>query len=201
MAGPGDPFTPGPTVDPTAGIPNMQDFESLRNQWATFLDQPGARTALLQFGTTLLQTPGFGETPAGQIGRAIGAGGEAVTRQQEAESKQELRGAQTEAATQRALGAASTLGLGYYRQQAMNERQKNALMLRAQAIYSSDIKAMQARYDAAKLTGNPPPLRIPSFDEWMRYRGIDALRLGVQGPGTTSSAPPTEEPTAPAETE
>lgn len=49
-------------------------------QWDDFLQRPGNRQALLQMGLQLMQPMAQGQTVAGQIGQAIGAGGEAVDR-------------------------------------------------------------------------------------------------------------------------
>jgi hypothetical protein len=61
--------------------------------FAGMLDDPRARTALLQFGLQLMQ-PAYGQSTLGAVGQAIGAGGEAIgrieaqdTKRTEAESK------------------------------------------------------------------------------------------------------------------
>lgn len=69
MADVGDALTGG-QVDPATAAAG----------WDDWLQRPGNRTALLQIGLNLMQPPGFGQTVAGQVGQAIGAGGEAQAR-------------------------------------------------------------------------------------------------------------------------
>lgn len=108
------PFAPGSVGDPTANLPGRETFEELRSQWSNFLEQPGARTAMLQAGIALMQPPSFGDTPLSQFGRAIGSAGEAVTRdmelgrkERESESKIDLAESRSEAERARAGEAAS----------------------------------------------------------------------------------------------
>lgn len=121
MAGP---FSLGPNDDPTANLPDEGTFNKLRDQWTTFMDDPGGRAALLSMGLSLMQPPNFGDNPTSQIGRALGMAGETVGRreamdvkqretgvkEQEAESRQQLRASQADAATSRADTAAARLG-------------------------------------------------------------------------------------------
>lgn len=184
-----DPFTPGPTTDPTAGLPNPNDFENLRSQWSTFLDQPGARAALLQTGIALMQTPGFGQTPAGQIGAALGAGAEAATRSQLVGSKLDVEEAKGEALRARNLASQAGMEREQLRQSSMNERAQNQNMLRARQQYAYEDKAVKDHYqkllkqwgDAEKnreLTGTanpyPKPTEPPSmsFEQWLQYNGM-----------------------------
>lgn len=51
---------------------------------------PTARSALLSFGLQAMQPTGIGQTPMGHIAQAIGAAGEAVTRNELMDQKQEL---------------------------------------------------------------------------------------------------------------
>lgn len=69
-----------PRIDPAAA----------GNQWDDWLNRPGNRTALLQMGLQLMQPPAFGQTVSGQIGQAIGAGGEAVDREAASDLKERL---------------------------------------------------------------------------------------------------------------
>jgi hypothetical protein len=104
--------------DPTQGSPfdfsksmgAMQDrFGALKGQWDSFLQDPAAQTATMQFAINMMQPPSFGDTGMARIGRALGSAGEAVDRRAEAERKQqeseaniELKGARAEAAQSRA---------------------------------------------------------------------------------------------------
>lgn len=70
--------TPQGTVEPAQAA----------GQWDDFLNRPGNRTALLQIGLQLMQPTPMGQTTGGQIGQAIGAGGEAVDRNEAADLKE-----------------------------------------------------------------------------------------------------------------
>ena len=215
MAGPEDPFTPGPTADPTAGIPNMDTFENIRGQWATFLDQPGARTALLQTGLALMQPPQFGQTPAGHIASAIGEGGAAVSRQQAEQSKQELEGARAEAAGARSREAAQRLPLEYFKRQSIEQGQaagnlKNAhsAFQRSQNALFGQYKVSLQEYEKSKLTtpsaqlGPPPqdPRQDPSFNDFGAWLRSPSGAHFASLPGVSTFAAPrqaAQPPTAP----
>ena len=185
MAGAEDPFTPGPTADPTAGIPNMDTFEGIRNQWSTFLDQPGARTALLQTGIALMQTPQFGQTPTGQIGAAIGAGGEAVSRQQAEQSKQDLEAARAEAAGSRAGEAQQRLGLEYFRRQSIERGQEASRQAHLFGLHAAYNKTQETTYQRdmhdwhqnndhlpeARRAPKPERPQYLDFETWARTAG------------------------------
>src|SRR5690348_3857613 len=82
-----DPFTPT-AANPDAA-PSAPDNSSIGQQWSYALNDPVVRTSLLQAGLMLMQPPGFGQTAAGHIGRAIGSAGEALDRQSEDARKQQ----------------------------------------------------------------------------------------------------------------
>lgn len=63
----------------SAGTPQVEPAQAA-GQWDDFLQRPGNRQALLQIGLQLMQPMAQGQTVAGQVGQAIGAGGEAVDR-------------------------------------------------------------------------------------------------------------------------
>lgn len=169
-------------------------FNSLKGQWDSFLDQPGAKTALLQFGINMMQPPSFGDTGISQVGRALGAAGEASTRQQEierkefeTESKADLAGARADAATARAGQAGATQELGWARLQRQKDadaatQQHRKLQgqfgaLREYQKYTAKERALQAAEDKAwsdpvasalrkKGEVKPPPRHIMSEEEF-----------------------------------
>jgi|SRR5215813_1258570 len=98
-----------PQQQPQKRPPPGGDFSGIAQQWADFMDQPGARTALLNAGIALMQPPSFGDTFASQLGRAIGAGGEAATRGEAQAAEVERKEAQAEAARSRAGEAGARL--------------------------------------------------------------------------------------------
>src|SRR5262245_56997727 len=69
-----DPFAPQvPAV--RFGTPNSPE---VRNAWDGFLSNPDNQAALIQFGISLMQPMGFGQTPMGHLGQAIGSAGAAL---------------------------------------------------------------------------------------------------------------------------
>jgi hypothetical protein len=172
-------------TDPTAGIPNQDTFENIRNQWATWIDQPGNRQFLLQAGIALMQPPSFGDTGASQIGRAVGAGAEAATRGEIVGSKLAESEAKSEAAVARAGQAGERLGLEHYRRQSIERGQANQNLIRAQQLYQQDEAKVMGNYNAAlrqwesenallpanKQTPRPlPPKKYTNFQEWVKDR-------------------------------
>lgn len=212
MAGPFDPFTPGPAADPTAGIADPEMFNNLRNQWSSFIEQPGNRAFLLQTGLALMQPPSFGDNPASQIGRAVGEGAEAQTRQQiinsklaESESKSEANVARAHAAGSSAEAIQSRLGLDYFKRQSIERGQEANQLIAAQKLYESEKKNDKADYARAqklwternallpKSKQEPPlsPLKTyDTFEEWARDRAPHLLRLPGIGKAIAPAAKP-----------
>lgn len=56
------------------------DPATATNQWDSWMERPGNRQALLQMGLQMMQPVAMGQTVGGHIGQAVGAGGEAMTR-------------------------------------------------------------------------------------------------------------------------
>jgi hypothetical protein len=211
MAGADDPFTPGESTDPTAGLPDYETFGKVKDQWNTFLDQPGGRAALLSAGLALMQPPSFGDSPMGQIGRAIGAGGEALSRveamdlkQKEIDSKATERAATADAATSRASTAearanTAAAGLDVKREQLKNAQDRAAFQeeLRARIAYGKAVDAInrqnakiRQQNETNKLINGPkatitPELPIPSAEDWIaQSRGAGAgVRMDAPAPG------------------
>lgn len=208
MADPLSPFLPA-----AGALPGMETFESLRSQWDSFLEQPGARTALMQFGVNMLQPPSFGDTPMSQLGRAVGAAGEATTRQgildvkeRESEAKTDLAEARAGAATARAgeAGAradAAASRLGLQRERLELDRQRyglqNSYNLLTQynkyrlAIDKQNADARKAwDNNVTKKPGEAPPAPIVPLGqaEWMAQMSASGGTL-VQPPGGPRPAP------------
>lgn len=71
------------------------------SQWDDWLQRPGNRTALLQMGLQMMQPVGIGQTVGGHIAQSIGAGGEAVARQETSDLKERVADAKMQAADER----------------------------------------------------------------------------------------------------
>lgn len=90
------------TLTPSAPKPGLED------RWRNWMSQPANRAALLQFGISMMQPIGVGQSPMGHLGQAIGEGAQAQGRQQEMEIAQESALAES-GRKSRAEGRASRL--------------------------------------------------------------------------------------------
>lgn len=203
MAGFFDPFTPGATSDPTAGV-DPGTYDKVRSEWDAFLGDPQGRAALLSGGLALMQPPSFGDTGAAQIARAIGAGGESAQigeaqnvkrrdqdiKQQEADSKGDLRVAQAGAAEARAGtagaradAAGSRLELQRQALQSMNERNLLGNRVRLSGMYQNYVK------DVAKRNNDPlrsaPPDPVLPMDAWLKQNPM-LSQMGLVPPNDAS---------------
>lgn len=185
--------------DPTQNLMGPEAFNGIREQWNTFLDQPGGRAALLSAGLALMQPPSFGDTAASQIGRAIGTAGEAVGRreamdikQQDAENKAALAEARIGAAGARSGAAAERLDFAREKLRAGQEniqlQQRVKLGIdygRFRTAAEAENRKRQADYDKAKLLDPTAPapnlIPIPTADQFIRDREQFVGGLGLQG--------------------
>lgn len=116
-----DPNAPAPLVPgqgaPKDTAPPPEQTAGIADQWRGWIGDPHNRAAMIQFGLALSQPISAGQNVGGHFGQALGQAGEAsdrVTAEQQREeelaSKQELRGAQADAADARAGARAAGLG-------------------------------------------------------------------------------------------
>lgn len=105
--------------------PPEQPQGGLLDRWKNFFSDQASQAALINAGAQLMQPMGFGQTPLGHLGRAIGAGGEAATRVGEmdrkasdTESKIFQREAQADTAAKRAQVAEANSNTAAARAQA-----------------------------------------------------------------------------------
>lgn len=207
MAEVDNPFASGP-------MPSNDTFRQLQSEWSNFLEQPGARTALLQAGISMLQPPSFGDTPMSQFGRAVGSAGEAVTRQgvleqreRESDAKTDLAEARADAASARAGAAGAGAGLaeqrlGIQRERLGMDRERYGLQDQMKEVlaYQSYVQKAQTINSKAmeKYEGDlrmgiipktaPPPTQIPilPMEEWAVGMG---LKPGVAKPTPAPGTP------------
>lgn len=189
-----------------------------------FMDDPRARAALLSFGLSMMQPPSFGDNAVSQIGRAIGAGGEAVGRveaqarkdaefglkAQEVESRQDLRAAQADAATSRAETAAaraSTVGdRNLYTAERLRleqerlEQQKGYQgiqnQIRISNAYQKYVKDTTERNNDIGRPRNQPPEPILDYATWLQRSGLAAGAPAGASTSDGTSLPPTRTPGA-----
>jgi len=168
-----------PGDDPTPFLPQGQDFSRMGDQLMGFLNDPRGQAALMSGGLAMMQPPAWGDNFTSQLGRAIGAGGESVRtsealdlKQQEAESKADLRGAQAGAAEARAgtAGARSEtasarLALQAQGLQQLQERNLANQRIRVNAMYSNYLKQLKDENLLLPADKKKQPLLQ---DEWVR---------------------------------
>lgn len=218
MAANPDPFTPGETTDLTAGLPDVNTYKNLVGQWNNFLDQPGGRAQLLSIGLSLLQPPSFGDNPASQIGRAIGAGGETQARQEamdikqkEADTKALLREAQATAAGARASQQAQAAETARERIQSGRERDVLSAKVRLSQAYQGYLNGLDRGYNQelanwqkiqrdSVVTGAPvPPAPVKPaplpIDQWVQQNSLARDLIGAGG-GAPAQAPAAAAPTS-----
>lgn len=208
MAGILDPFNPGVDATPQAGV-DPGTYDKVRSEWESFLGNPQGRAALLSAGLQLMQPPSFGDTPASQIGRAIGAGGASATANQameikenEAASKDELRQARAQAALEnsatRASAAEARVGAAGARsetaalrlqhmQEAARTRGAIQLSQQFQGYVRSVAERNRKGQEAAQFTGRPfVPEPVLAYPDWIRQNPM-LKNLGFDtGGGATS---------------
>lgn len=192
MASPQDYFTPGE-------MPAAQPDQNIMPSIASFMNNPQALNALLAFGTQAM-IPQWGGG-AVQFAKGVGAAGEAASaneaskqKQQEIDSKAELRASQAGAAEARANTAATRSSLTGMIEEGKRQRANDMSRLRLTNLYSNYTRGVDARNktndlanrDPLKPPGSPPlPIeRTMPIDEWYRTNPL-VKDLGLVPPGTT----------------
>lgn len=209
------PFDFGTTESGDSQAPQQGDV--MRNIGA-FMGDPRVQGALLSSGIALMQPPSYGDNFVSQLGRAIGAAGESATAQQkqdiaqsESESKQDLRGAQADAAAARSATAASESQRKANEFQAKQDAAAAERAIRAlraegnmRAQYATDVRKV-AEYNAnQRLFGGPNAHQLPelSFEEYVAANPHLRAMYGLPDdwkPGNTATPPVplTPKPTQP----
>lgn len=196
----------------------VKDTKGLRDQWGEFINDPRATSAILQMGLSLMQPLSPGQSSMGAVGQAIGGVGEMFSRQEaidmarakedregqkmdmavgEAESRQDLRGAQADVATSRAAVAgtaanAATERANLARDRLQFDREKEegrqrirstSNLIKLQNAYSSQMKAVDAQNTSRKLLGQPELPKV-DFNTWLSSNPklVETI-LGTSTPG------------------
>lgn len=159
---------------------------------------PHNRASIIQFGLALSQPIPAGQNVGGQFGQAIGQAGEAAQRvteeqhrqtaeeqrQQEITSKEDLRRAQSELASERASHVGDIAALRESGVQARRDIATLQANVRLRGLYDAYVKANAAQNQKNDLFGVP---QVPTleFDEWLaRNPNLPAL-AGTGAPGNT----------------
>ena len=103
------PPTPPGDVPPTGGTPQPQQSTSndFTGAWRSWMGDPQNRASLMQFGISMLQPVGVGQSQLGHFGQAVGQAGEAATRVQQQDMAKQKLAAETDYREQSANLAAS----------------------------------------------------------------------------------------------
>lgn len=179
MANPMDEYA---QAQPENQAPAQSAGSDLAGQWRSWIDAPGNRAALLQFGISLMQPMGYGQNALGHVGQALGSAGEAVQRQrgqqlkeEEAASKMDLRAAQAE----RAEAGARVAGMG---SEVAAERARIAqeqLQLR-QAIDPVQ-RARELEKDRQEANLKRSVLGLPELSEEAYFKSIERTARAIRG--------------------
>lgn len=191
---------PGTTQPEPADVnpPSQQAPQSdLASQWRGWISQPANRAALIQFGISLMQPIGLGQSAMGHVGQALGQAGEAqgrvaatelagreqVRKEEETASRGDLREARADAAAARANTAGTRAAAQTERLQSTQERMRLSALIKAQALYQKEVAAIHKRNADSRLTDPTKPAEpIPSWDEWLKRFPEVGSALGTSGP-------------------
>lgn len=156
--------------------------------WANgVFSDPRVQSGLLQAGISLLQPPSFGDTTGAQIGRAIGAAGEAYGRQEEearkqadTESKSSVRESRAALAEARAANAGANVTARQGQLELQRDRMGMQEILQSQRRHRDALNTYQ-RYaqeaNKAKILDPAAPGALP-FDKWAAANGYGDVAAG-----------------------
>lgn len=193
-----------------AAPPPQPDVNGLAKRWNDWISTPQNRAALIQFGVALSQPIAAGQNWGGQVGAALGSAGEASDRvtaqqmkEQELESKQELRSAQATAAEARAGAAGARAGaaqqgieMRMMQFQGLQDRARLNAMVRLQMGYSNYINNVRKQNQNRAIIGQPLLPELSQQDWVASNPDLVQMMSGSGGvapaaaTGGTSSAPP-----------
>lgn len=203
MAGPYDPFNPE-----TAGASPVPNDQQIQSQLGTMFQNPAVLGALLSTGLAMSQPPSFGDTGFSHFGRAIGAAGESARltdaqaqkerelqiKEEESGSKQDLRGAQAEAAiarsgTQEARTTAAADRLRYLQGETERKTQMGMLgnRIRTSLAYQKYVgDTAKQNQQGSLLTPNFRPAPVLPFEDWKKANNIVELDTSNPAPAQGS---------------
>lgn len=192
---PATPLDVAPAAENTPGEANPD----ISTQWRSWMNNPNNNAALIQFGISLMQPVGLGQTPLGHLGSAVGDASQAITRREAEQQKQELQAANIDtktAASTAKLAQAETAStkaasLAQYQQ---NQAENRRLQVAGHAMDS------YIKYKAAIDKANSDPIRdpkapktpVPSYEEFLSMN--PALAQGL--PNQKTAPPGTSDVTA-----
>lgn len=156
-----------------------------QGQWDDWLQRPGNRTALLQMGLQMMQPVGIGQTVGGHIAQGVGAGGEAVARQETSDLKERVADAKMQAADERLRISQQTADASTLRATSAAARGANKKVGGLTDLF----RARAARQDAAAFEKSldkdatalakqaNDPLMDPNSDVVKKYKGKSSIDI------------------------
>ena len=157
---------PDPYATPVQQAPTEEDptakVGAIADEWRNWMQEPGNRSSLMQFGIQLMQPIGLGQTVAGHFGQALGAAGEAgdrvtaqelaerkVTREEKtADSQAQLRGSQAETAAHRADSYRLGQEAAAVRAEAAKQRAAHSVALTEAKVRETNEKVRRLQIEA-----------------------------------------------------
>lgn len=196
MASPQDYFTPGE-------MPAAQPDQNIMPSIASFMNNPQALNALLAFGTQAM-IPQWGGAGV-QFAKGVGAAGEAASaneaskqKQQEIDSKAELRASQAGAAEAKANTAATRSSLTGMIEEGKRQRANDLGRIRLTNMYNNYARTIDAKNKAIDASnsnplrpvGSPPtPIeRTMPMEEWIKSNPMLQNMGLLPPPGTSPTA-------------
>lgn len=164
--------------------PQVEPAEA-QGQWDDWLNRPGNRTALLSMGLQLMQPTAIGQTTGGHIAQSIGAGGEAVARQETSDLKERVAEAKMQTADERLRIAQQTADASTLRATSSAARRTDKKvggltdLFRARAA-RQDAAAFekQLERDAKEIAKQAnDPLMDPNSDVVKKYKGKSTIDI------------------------
>jgi hypothetical protein len=186
--------------------PAQSQDNDVAGQWRNFLADNNNRAALLQFGLSMMQPMDVGQSAVGQLGQSIGEVGELSDRRKkldiastEADSKQNLRASQAEAAEARANTAATRAAAATDRQNYTRENTRLRVAAQLYGQYESYRKNTETLNARKKLLDPTAPLDpVLDFETWAsRNPGVAAALGGGELTPSGGGLPPAETPPVP----
>lgn len=189
------PPTPPGDVPPQGATPQpaQSATSDYAGAWRSWLGDPENRASLMQFGVSMLQPVGVGQSQLGHFASSVGSAGEAATRvrdeamaRQKLQAETNLREQSANLAEQKAATAAQNLGL-----------QGELLELRRQVGQGAQADALMKGYADAKLLDKTltPEKYMETYGIF--YKGkLGTAKTGLGGAGASTAGAATGAPTA-----
>jgi hypothetical protein len=175
---------PAPVQQGTEAQPQQSQGSDVAGAWRDWLTNPENRASLMQFGVSMLQPVGVGQSQAGHFGQALGQAGEAATRvraedlaKRKAESEIQYKEERGNLAAERANVAGQNLQL-----------QQEKLELQRLLGHSAQAEKLMKDYEDAKILNKNLKLEDFLRNRQQTIRAIQAQSGIGAGTGDVTAA-------------